>query len=74
MISTILALAGAHVGSLLIGGTAAAALEAALPYLTMFKRAKNAVAMARMVSRMLHGRDLNELEVRRISLDPTLTK
>lgn len=74
MITALLSLAGAHVGSLLLGGGVAAGLEAALPFLTIFNRARKAVAMARMVSRLLHGRDLTELEVKRISLDPTLTK
>lgn len=74
MITAVLAIAGAHVGSLLVGGGIAAGLETALPFLTMFGRAKRAIAMARMVSRLIHGRDLNELEIKRISLDPTLTK
>lgn len=74
MLTTLLGLAGAHVGSLMIGGVAAAGLETALPFLTYFKKARQAVAMARMVSRLIHGKDLTPEQVHRISLDPTLTK
>jgi hypothetical protein len=74
MLAALLSLAGAHVGSLMLGGAAAAGIEVALPFLTHFQKARKAIAMARMISRLMHGRDLTPEQVHRVSLDSNLTK
>lgn len=74
MFTSLLALAGSYLGSMVVGGGAMAALELSLPMLTKAKRVYQAVQMARAISQKFHGRDLTDNEVQRISVDQTLTR
>lgn len=74
MLTALVSLVAANGLALTQGVIAGGVLEAVVPIFTQANRVRSAVNIGRRISRKFHNRDLTELEVQQISIDPTLTK
>lgn len=72
ILTSLLAMTGAHVGAVTLGGAAGTAVEAALPWVTRGMRVRKAARLANKVSRGLTGKNLQPYQREAFTRDPTL--